>query len=189
MPQFLQPAVLPAVACCLCLSAAALADDHRQLGPHEHGHGTLNLAVEGTRVSIELEAPGDDIVGFEHDPSSSVESEQVEAAKAALADPLEILGVPAAAKCKVGQANVVIEEEHEAGDVKNENGSHAHHNAFHADYSIECDFMSAFTGLNFAYFDAFKRAQTLSVTISAPKGQAAYTVTREKREISLANVM
>ena len=25
---------------------------HRELGPHQHGHGTLNIAIEGGRVSM-----------------------------------------------------------------------------------------------------------------------------------------
>ncbi len=31
---------------------------HRELGPHQHGHGTLNIAIEGGRVSMELDVPG-----------------------------------------------------------------------------------------------------------------------------------
>lgn len=185
----MQKAILPAVVACLGLCVAALAEDHRQLGAHEHGHGTLNLAVEGKRISIELDAPGDDIVGFEHDPSSPVEKEQFETAKATLAKPLEILGVPVAAKCMVRDANVVVEEEREAGEHTDANGAEVHHNAFHAEYSIECDDMPAFTGLNLAYFNAFKGAQTLSVTIIAPKGQSTYAASRDQREISFANVM
>src|SRR5262249_38687966 len=45
---------------------AAAQSAHRELGPHEHGRGTLNIAIEGNRVSMELEVPGMDIAGFEH---------------------------------------------------------------------------------------------------------------------------
>jgi len=46
--------------------AGASYAQQRQAGAHEHGRGTLNIALEGTRLSMELEAPGADIVGFEH---------------------------------------------------------------------------------------------------------------------------
>ena len=52
---------------CLPFTMSAVAEEkHRQLGAHEHGHGNFNIAIEGKSVSMELEAPGADIVGFEH---------------------------------------------------------------------------------------------------------------------------
>src|SRR6185369_1509759 len=47
-------------------SPAFAAEEHRELGVHEHGRGTLNIAIEGNKVTMELEAAGVDIVGFEH---------------------------------------------------------------------------------------------------------------------------
>jgi hypothetical protein len=35
----------------------AAAEERRELGAHEHGHSTLTIAVEGTRVAMELTAP------------------------------------------------------------------------------------------------------------------------------------
>ena len=47
------------------LSAASLATAaERELGAHMHGHGTVNIVLEGSALWIELEAPGADIVGF-----------------------------------------------------------------------------------------------------------------------------
>ena len=54
------------VAISLLMTSARAEEDHRELGPHVHGHGTLNIAIEDKRVSMELEVPGMDIVGFEH---------------------------------------------------------------------------------------------------------------------------
>ena len=50
------------------LGATAQAAERRELGAHEHGHSKLNLAVEGTLVVMEIEAPGMDVLGFEHSP-------------------------------------------------------------------------------------------------------------------------
>ena len=38
----------------------------RSLGAHQHGHGRVNLVLDGQDLWLELEAPGADIVGFEH---------------------------------------------------------------------------------------------------------------------------
>ena len=67
--------------------------------PHVHGHGTLNIAIEDKRVSMELEVPGMDIVGFEHAPSTDDQKAAVEKAKARLEKPLG--DVLAAGRCRL----------------------------------------------------------------------------------------
>ena len=59
-----------ALAAMALMPASVRAEEHRELGAHEHGHGTLNIALEGSRLTMELEAPGVDIVGFEHAAST-----------------------------------------------------------------------------------------------------------------------
>ena len=56
----------------------------RQHGPHVHGHGTVNLVIEGNKLAIELEAPGADIVGFEHPARTAEQTAAVDAAQARL---------------------------------------------------------------------------------------------------------
>ena len=74
---------LPVTALLACLplivgSIALTADTkHREAGAHAHGHGKVNIAIEGQRLSIELEAPGADIVGFEHEAKTAAEKAAV----------------------------------------------------------------------------------------------------------------
>ena len=80
----------------LLTTAAFAEEEHRELGPHVHGHGTLNIAIEDKRVSMELEVPGMDIVGFEHAPSTDDQKAAVDKAKARLEKPLGVFSLPAA---------------------------------------------------------------------------------------------
>ncbi len=48
-------------------------EERIQLGPHMHGHGKLDMALEGNRLEMELNSPGMDIVGFEHKAHSDNE--------------------------------------------------------------------------------------------------------------------
>ena len=41
-----------------------------QPGPHEHGVASLNLVVDGNLVSLELDSPAANLVGFEHTPGT-----------------------------------------------------------------------------------------------------------------------
>ena len=93
------------IAAALAVSLPAIAaEEHRELGPHEHGHGKLNIAIEGNRVSMELEVPGADIVGFEHEASTPDQKAAVEKAKATLSDALAVFKLPAGAGCKLAEA-------------------------------------------------------------------------------------
>ena len=44
------------------MATAAVAEERRELGPHEHGTGRLVVAIEGNRISMALDAPGADVV-------------------------------------------------------------------------------------------------------------------------------
>ncbi len=85
-------------------STGPAAAQQRELGAHEHGKGTLNIALEGSRLTMELEAPGVDIVGFEHKAKSAKDKAVVANAKKQLAKPLALFKLPAAAGCVVKQA-------------------------------------------------------------------------------------
>lgn len=108
---------------------ATAADGHRELGAHEHGSGNLNIAVEGTSVALELEAPGADIVGFEYAAKSADDRAAIDAAIARLAQPLELFLVPSEAACTVVDARVALigeDEEDHAHDEEHADDEHDH---------------------------------------------------------------
>jgi len=133
----------------LSLSATyAAAESMRQLGPHQHGHGTLNLAIEGQTVQMELEVPGADIAGFEYEAASADDQAKVKAAEDKLAQPLALFVLPRNAGCKVISAKVAVaresEEDHEAHEHAHEQEDDAHaedkgHEAEHSSHEHEDD--------------------------------------------------
>jgi hypothetical protein len=184
----------------LGLSVVALPQNaltqHRQLGAHEHGRGTLNIAIEGSQVSMELEAPGADIVGFEHAARTARQKTQVEQAKKQLLAPQALFKFPDAAGCVVAAASVDIEgDEHEheapgggqkkADDVAEERS----HSNFHGQYAFTCNAPAGITTVDFGYFRAFAGAQKLEVNVITSKGQTTFQVTRAKPRIDLAGMM
>ena len=73
---------------------------------HEHGVGTLSIAVEGHDVEIELTVPGSDVVGFEHIPSSESERQAVITDVEILRYVNGIVVLSPEAKCRVEDAEV-----------------------------------------------------------------------------------
>ena len=96
-----------------CATLPASAEEHRQLGAHVHGHGRLNIAVDGKKVLIGLEVPGADIVGFEHEPTTPEQKAAIPNAKAKLANGLALFQPEAKARCELEQVKVSLEAEHE----------------------------------------------------------------------------
>ena len=197
-------ASLAALALAATAPALARADEHRELGPHVHGHGNLNIAVEDKRVSMELEVPGMDIVGFEHDATTDDQKAAMEKAKAQLAQPLAVFKLPAAAGCIVADAKVAVEAEHHHDGDADEDHDHDHdkaagedhdhdehegHKEFHVTYALDCAKPASITAIDFDYFKLFAGAHDLTVNIVTAKAQNTYNVTRDAPSLDLAGIM
>src|SRR5215813_321345 len=172
----------------LAAHPAAAQTTHRELGPHEHGRGTLNIAVEGNKVSMELEVPGVDIVGFEHEAKTRKEK---------LSTPLSLFKLPASAGCRVTEAKVEVETgesdhsalEGEKGEASRSSEREPRHIEFHNTYSLECTSPTSITGIEFGYFNAFPGAEKLEVNVITPKGQNKFEVTRARPNLSLVGTI
>jgi len=181
-----------------CIAFPAYAEEHRQLGAHVHGHGHLNIAIEDKTVSIELEVPGADIVGFEHEASTPEQKAALEKAKAKLADGLSLFTPTAAANCTQKSAKISVEAEHgdehehpaEGGKApaKEEEEDH-HHSEVHAEYAFECASPARLASMTFDYFKAFPNAQELDISVISPKGQSSAEVKRDKPYLDLTGIM
>lgn len=160
-------------------SATVHAAERRELGAHEHGHSKLNLAVEGTRVVMELAAPGLDVLGFEHPAETAEDKAAVETGKAALAEPLALFVLPAAAGCRVVESAVLLDqEEGEEHADEAERADEDLHSEFSGRYALDCVEPSALTDITFAWFDRFPNAKEVEVTLVTAKGQTSFEVER-----------
>lgn len=187
----------------LVAALPAFAEETRQLDAHEHGVGTLDIAIEGRTVGMAFEAPGADIVGFEYAATSDADLATIAQALATLGAPLDLFVMPDAAGCTVVDAKAELEgedghgahDEHHDDDDHEEHAEHDHddhghdddhadhaddagHTAFHATYRLTCDTPDALTAINFAYFETFPNAQEVEVQIITGSGAQAFEVER-----------
>jgi hypothetical protein len=182
-------------------SSLAVAEEHRELGPHEHGRGKLNIAIEGNKVAMELEVPGMDIVGFEHEANTDDQKAALEKAKATLSDVLSVFKMPAAAGCKLTSAKVETRAEdehdhdldaakHKASEAGHEHhaGEGHHHSEFHAAYGLECAAPVKLTSIDFAYFNLFAGARVLGINLVTESAQKHFEVKREQPKLKLGEM-
>lgn len=171
------------------VASAALAQ-HRELGAHEHGRGTLDIVLEGSRLNMEFEAPGADIVGFEHPAKTRQQKAAVEKAKKQLSAPQSLFQLPSSAGCVLQEAKVTVEGGGHDHDGKKEPAGHGagEHSAFNAQYAFDCKAPSSITAIEFAYFRVFAGAQKVDVNVVTPKAQTKLEATRAKPRVDLAGV-
>jgi hypothetical protein len=166
---------------CVATTAVAQTQSHahkpRKADAHQHGTGKLDIAIEGQTVSLALEAPADDIVGFEHMAKTPAEKATVEAAKAKLANPLALFDMPQAAGCTLQKSEVKF-----AAETTDKKDGHAE---VTAEYTLNCTNTAEVKAIEFRYFKAFKGAEALNVNLVDPTGQTAFEVTRKKPRLDL----
>lgn len=172
----------------------------RELDAHQHGHGFLNIAIEGSTLYIALETPGADIVGFEHPARSDDDKAAVEDAKGRLSDPIGLFGIPAEASCTLVEISVEPvgyelgedDDEHDEAHEDEDHDEHAEdahdehderegekesHAEFHAEYRLQCDDPAAIASLTLTYFDMFSGAEELQVNLITDDGQSRQEIT------------
>lgn len=145
---------------------------------HAHGEGELNVAIDGNEVVVELTAPGSDIVGFEHKPSTDADRKAVAAAAAMLKDGGALFAFPDKAGCKMQDADV------HSDLMKDDQHDHGEHAEFRAHYRFRCETPGALSHVDVGYFKAFPRARELDVQLITPKGQGAAELTASSSRLT-----
>ena len=177
----------------------ANAETKRRLDAHEHGHGKLNVAIEGQSLVMELDVPSADIVGFEHAATSDEDKATVEVARKTLVAVTSLFSLPDAAGCALTVAKVAFSGNDQHHEKKHVNQGHAsraggdenggEHAEFHVEYVFKCADMSSLGSIGFPYLDQFSNAKELDVTLITEKGQKEFEVNRDRNRIDLHGMM
>lgn len=174
----------------LSVSVAAFAQDNRELGPHVHGAGTLKIAVEGNKVLMDFSAPANDIVGFEHQPTTPEQKQALAAATESLKKPFALFGLPGEAGCTLASVEVLFHaaEPAAAGAPAKPaaaGAAQSGHGDFDVDYELNCSAPAKITSMTFPYFQRFAGAQKLTVTLLSGSGADEFEVSRENPSFAL----
>ncbi len=152
--------------------------------PHEHGALKLDVAIEGNKLTIAMEAPLDNLLGFERAPRTDAERKAAADVLARLRSPdkgTPLFAMDAAAQCTLGKAEVQapVLEPGAKPAAKDE------HADLDASYEFNCAKPDELRTLDVGLFDAYKRTQRIDVQVAGPKGQAKVTLKRPARKVQL----
>lgn len=147
---------------------------------HEHGIARLDVAIEGSTLTLALETPLDGLIGFERAPRSDAEKRTAEAAIATLRAADTLFAVDPAARCKAASVEL------SSAPLKLGTTAAAKddgHGDLDAEFVFRCQSAPAF--VEAGLFRAFPRLARIDVQVAAPKGQRKLVLQRPAQRIEL----
>jgi hypothetical protein len=172
--------------------------EHREHGAHEHGHGMLSIVIDGDELAIELELPGVNVVGFEHEPSNQEQRRAVEETIALFKRSETLFILPGAAGCRADKVDVTLaHEEHHNGnghsaqaltqDKKAAQADDAHevHSELRAEYHFHCNTPTEIDSVEVRLFGYLIDLNDIEVQIVTPTLQTATELDADNTIIKL----
>ncbi len=161
----------------LAISIATTFTPHAAGQTHQHGAVSLNVAVEASSISLQMEAPLDSIVGFEHPPRNTAQSQAVQAMFERFKTPQKLFGLDAAGECTLKSHSAESDALKQGGAGKADGANE------HADLDVRVEFdckrASAVRSVDLSgLLAAFPRIQRIDAKIASPAGQFKVSLRR-----------
>jgi hypothetical protein len=202
MKLFISPAARSVLLLITTLCASGvMADDHmrRQIDSHEHGITTLNIALDGNELVLQLEGPGMNFVGFEHAAHTAKQTQTIADALAALEDGEQLFSIDSDAKCVLAEGVALHITEDEADDDHDghdddHNDEHANHtddtddsqhSEFVGEYLYLCDNPGEVGQISVKIFESFPLTTEIETSFLGPKVQTFKNLTPADPELRL----
>ncbi len=160
-------------------------EEHASLDAHEHGLASLNVALDGQTLEIQLQSPAMNLVGFEHEAKSDADKAKVAAARQHLEQPQALFALPIEAKCALQDSELDSPlfggHAHDAHEHADEHG----HSDIDASYRFACANAEALQTLELgSFFGTFPGTEKLEVQLIGPSGQQGAELTPSNSRLS-----
>lgn len=175
-------------------------NDLRQADSHVHGAANLALALDGGTISVELESPLYNLVGFEHAPETAAQIKAFETAEAALSDPGTLLQFNPEAGCTANPVKAVMlmqdnkpenhDEHHHEHDEHGHDTGNDHdpsHQSTVLNYSFTCLYPEQVRWMGVGLFDAFDNLAEIDLVYLGPAQQISAGLTPSSERIQLVD--
>ena len=181
----------------------------RQADSHVHGGAELALALDGRVVSVELETPLFNLLGFEHAPETESQRTDVIRAETSLSSPGTLFSFNSEAGCQAQAVSDVVlfdtedhDHDHDDGhdhneehhdddedghdhDDENEHADHSDHKEAVLTYAFECSSPERLTRFSTTLFEVFMNMDEIDIVYLGPQVQLSDELTTRKTSVSL----
>lgn len=151
--------------------------------PHAHVHGQLKLdvAVDVQTITLGIDSPLDNLVGFERAPRTDAERKTALQVVAQLRTADKLFAIDPAAGCKLGQVDLDAPTlglgQARAGDPQG-------HAGLEGSFIFECSRAVQARFIDIALFEAFRNLRQIDVQIVTPEGQYQRTLKRPAKRLA-----
>jgi Protein of unknown function (DUF2796) len=174
-----------AVALCVLLTRPTLAEEFEQHPPHEHGKVTINAALDGNQLVIELDSPAVNVVGFEHEPRNDDERAAVSAAGKLLRDGRGLFAMPKEARCQFEKAEIKAPRWETTDDVPGQPEAPGQHADYEARFTYHCWSPGHLSWLEPALLDKLRNVTEARLNIATPRGQQSEVATSGHARVAI----
>jgi hypothetical protein len=150
---------------------------------HQHGVLSLDIAVDVTQISVVMNAPLDNFVGFERAPLNDAERKRVDAAIQRLRAADVQFVVDPQAQCRL--THVKLTSSVLGLGTKGMSAAKGDHADIDAVFEFTCANARLAKHLDVGLFEAFPGMKRIDVQVAAGKGQFKQTLKRPFKRISL----
>jgi len=178
--------------------AAAHGTETRSADSHVHGDAVLAMALDGSRLTVELETPLYNFVGFERAPDSEPEKLALKAGEKALANPAQLFLFNSEAKCEpeAEMSPVSLMADHDGhedsydqhhDDEEHEDEEHGEeqgHQDVIVEYVFNCVAPNKLKSVQVNLFQAFPNMTELDTIYLGPSTQSSSTLKPNKTQFS-----
>lgn len=145
-----------------------LASVARAHGSHSHGHGTVQLVVEGAALMATFDVPLEAFLGYDYPPRGAAQQEVWNAFKARLQNPSNFLQPAAEARCRA------VRHEVQPDPATAEPQADIPNIVYRAEF--RCDQPEALHAVSFTAFRDHPGLKQLRVQLASPTGRKTATV-------------
>lgn len=150
-------------------------------GTHVHGVATLQIAVDGNTLQLNLESPLDNLLGFEHMPNTAPQKALVKTMESRLRQADRLFRPNPAAHCTLKSVTL---DSPVLGVSKDDGPMHDDHADLDGEFVFACAKPDELRELEVRLFDAFPGLRQLKTEAATPRGQKAGTLSPNQRRIN-----
>ena len=182
--------LIPLLAALSPLNISAHEHEHEHsLAAHVHGIATLDIALEGQVLELQLHSPAMNIVGFEYQPRSAADKKKVRAAERLLTNEQTLMSLTPAAGCALTSVtldNDLTEQQHSDHDhdhdhdhdQKHDAAEQQAHNDIAVHYVFHCATPQQLKHIDLAnFFSAFPATEKINVQLITEQAQQGAVLT------------
>lgn len=162
------------------ISSEAQADDRHEhqeqayVAAHVHGQAALNVVIDGALILAEFISPLDNLLGFEHKPTTPEQKQAFQDLEQNLRDYQALFELIDAGCTQI--------EQHIASPFSQANHAHAE---WHSEYHLQCSVIGEAVSIRPQLFSTYPGLEKLTVQVITEQGQSERILSSDKDIILL----